>query len=422
MGESPVVTLVRIETAICQPLYAWEVTSKLDPPSTLVRPSSAHMITHRAIRRSHFASTLCEWYLVRPLFPVMAMSKLASAASACASVPSERNHKASSNQQEMFLAESIRTEPIFASTVPMRVPVQKKSRYHRYGKSTGMKAVGRSKAYSYSRRDQCQLIKEVWENVDDLAISHRCYKRMGLVHPPFHPIDIRPEIQPMSHSGPMYASLTSSHFVSSQQLFKEAGRKLRHRKVSLEDMRHRLQAFWKDMVRISWIHWFNETLAMSWVFFGDQTYVSYDEKPAWCYNTGIGYKPQVREIAAQPTSSRPQVEQFDEIPYRFQAREQPRRIHLGEFGTAFFNRGGQGIMPLHVHSVAEDICTSVPAGEDYESQVIYLDMHAAHVDPSVAELMESKGHVLFIHGGGMTPNEQINDTNLHQKFKKGYKK
>ena len=72
----------------------------------------------------------------------------------------------------MFLVETHLTVPIFACNVPGRVPVQKKSRYHRYGKSKGMKAASRSKAYSYSRRDQCQLLKEVWEDVEDPAISH----------------------------------------------------------------------------------------------------------------------------------------------------------------------------------------------------------------------------------------------------------
>ena len=77
---------------------------------------------------------------------------------------------------------------------------------------------------------------------------------------------------------------------------------------------------------------------------------------------------------------------------------------------------------MHVHSVAQDICTNVPASEDYESQVIYLDWHASHIEPSIAELIESREHAPSIHGGGMTGCEQTNDTNLHQQFKKGCKK
>ena len=55
-----------------------------------------------------------------------------------------------------------RTEPEYH--VHVRVPVQK-SRYHRYRKSTGMKAVGRSKAFWLLRRYQCQLLNEIWEGV-----------------------------------------------------------------------------------------------------------------------------------------------------------------------------------------------------------------------------------------------------------------
>ena len=40
------------------------------------------------------------------------------------------------------------------------------------------------------------------------------------------------------------------------------------------------------------------------------------------------------------------------------SREQPGRVGLGEIGFAIVNRGGQGILPMHVHSVAHDICTN----------------------------------------------------------------
>ena len=36
-----------------------------------------------------------------------------------------------------------------------------------------------------------------------------------------------PEFQAMSHTGPVYANLNSTHFVSAQQLIKEGGRKFR---------------------------------------------------------------------------------------------------------------------------------------------------------------------------------------------------
>ena len=54
-----------------------------------------------------------------------------------------------------------------------------------------------------------------------------------------------------------------------------------------------------------------------------------------------------------------------------------------------------------------------PAGEDYESQVVYVDSRSGLIDPAVAELIESRGHVLLRHGGGTTVDAQPNDTNLH---------
>ena len=54
--------------------------------------------------------------------------------------------------------------------------------------------------------------------------------------------------------------------------------------------------------------------------------------------------------------------------------------------------------------------------EDYESQVVCLDWYAAHRDPRVRDLIESRGHVLLLHGGGTTAFEQVNDTHLHASF------
>ena len=50
---------------------------------------------------------------------------------------------------------------------------------------------------------------------------------------------------------------------------------------------------------------------------------------------------------------------------------------------------------------------------DYESQVVCLDSCSAHIDPAVAELIESRGHVLLVHVGGTTIDEPPHDTNLH---------
>ena len=49
------------------------------------------------------------------------------------------------------------------------------------------------------------------------------------------------------------------------------------------------------------------------------------------------------------------------------------------------------------------------AGEDYEPQVVLLDSYAAHMDPAVAELLESRGYVLLLHGGGTTDYVRASD-------------
>ena len=63
-----------------------------------------------------------------------------------------------------------------------------------------------------------------------------------------------------------------------------------------------------------------------------------------------------------------------------------------------------------------------PAGEDYESQVICMDSHASHMDASFVELIESRGHVVLLHGGGLTGCVQINDTHMHQSVREEYER
>ena len=53
------------------------------------------------------------------------------------------------------------------------------------------------------------------------------------------------------------------------------------------------------------------------------------------------------------------------------------------------------------------------AEADGESIVVCLDWSVTHRDPAVVELIESKGHVLLLHGGGTTRYEQVIDTHLH---------
>ena len=50
------------------------------------------------------------------------------------------------------------------------------------------------------------------------------------------------------------------------------------------------------------------------------------------------------------------------------------------------------------------------AVEPEEAIVVCLDWYAAHRDPAVAKLIEDRGHVLLLHGGGTTAYEQVHDT------------
>jgi hypothetical protein len=49
-------------------------------------------------------------------------------------------------------------------------------------------------------------------------------------------------------------------------------------------------------------------------------------------------------------------------------------------------------------------------------------LHASHMDASVVELIESRGHVLLFHGGGTTGCVQINDTHMHQSVREEYER
>ena len=114
-------------------------------------------------------------------------------------------------------------------------------------------------------------------------------------------------------------------------------------------------------------------------------WVHWDEKPAWFNNTALGntysvegHDPELKEIEAH---SRPRFTvETTAMSCTYELLERTLR----------------------------------PAGEDYESQVVYVDIsRSGPIDPAVAELIESRGHVLLMHGGGTTVDAQPNDTNLH---------
>ena len=311
------------------------------------------------------------------------------------------------------------------NTRPKRVPVQKKSRYHRYGKSTGMKAVGRSKAFWFLRRHQRQLLKQVWEDVEGSAMSHKGYSRIW---------PLRPEIEPMSRTVPMYASSTRSHFVSPIPYLTEAGRESISRKVPSEQLRNRFQAYWKKMARISWIRFYNERHAMRKLWYGTLWWVHCPD------DAGFGYKPQQRAPAelqwAHPSSSRPRVSTFsvDEKPYFPgwwpRERHNPSRPKAGIFtvapggpsasvaniGVADSNRGSRSISPMHVRTLARDV------RRPSHTLVTVIDSYSPHMYTSVGVLFKGRGVVPLFHGGGTTAIHQVNDTDMHQRIAKVYKK
>ena len=67
--------------------------------------------------------------------------------------------------------------------------------------------------------------------------------------------------------------------------------------------------------------------------------------------------------------------------------------------------------PVHLYALSGPALS--PAGEDYEPQVVLLDACAAHMNPAVAEILESRAYVLLMHGGRTTAYSQPNDTNVH---------
>lgn len=168
-----------------------------------------------ATHRSQFAPTLCEW-CVQTVLLAMALSRHASASSASASVPTKNDHEAPSQQQKMLVPEAYRTEQCFDSIRPGLLIEQKKSRYHRYWKK------GRRR----SRREQWKTPKEVLEVGDDLAISHKGGQSTWRLPSLVDPFDARPEIQAISHSRPLYASLCCTHFTASLNHLEKADKAL----------------------------------------------------------------------------------------------------------------------------------------------------------------------------------------------------
>ena len=76
------------------------------------------------------------------------------------------------------------------------------------------------------------------------------------------------------------------------------------------------------------------------------------------------------------------------------AREQPGRIHLGKIGFAVVNRGGQGILPMHVHSVAQDICTNGTSKRRYNVVLLVVVPQKELQAWRAANILKSREHPL----------------------------
>ena len=212
------------------------------------------------------------------------------------------------------------------------------------------------------------------------------------------PLDERPQIQAMSHSQPMYAFLTGICSASSQQLFKETGRKFRHRRVSWEDM------------RMFWILWFNEALAMRWVFC-DETYVSYGEKSLVRENEA--HSEQRLAICPYVDSAR----QLPPVEVLFKAApnwRDWRGVHEDQAIPALIHVQTQCKGSYRALDMVDLLENNLPpCGSDYESRVVCVDSFGVHMDTAVAAVIESRGHIPLIHVGGTTGYQQVNDTHLH---------
>ena len=169
-------------------------------------------------------------------------------------------------------------------------------------------------------------------------------------------------------------------------------------------------------------------------------WVSWDQKPAWFNSIALdasssvsGYEPRVQEIEPHYNQRFTVCTCVDSAAMRHTAEPPPVGILFkGEpGGKVRRDLDADPDIPQWMHATtqckgsyrAEDMVElldkTLPVAEaDSESIVVVLDWIAAHREPSVVELIESKGHVLLLHGGGTTGYEQVNDTHLHAAFQK----
>ena len=199
---------------------------------------------------------------------------------------------------------------------------------------------------------------------------------------------------------------------------------VKHLKVSWAKLKKRVRVYLKNVfaLRFLWLKCHGPDKPMRWV--------SWDQKPAWFNNTAldstysvVGYEPLVREIEAhakQRMTICTCVDSGNPLPpvgVLFKAEPNGRvwrELHEDTAIPAWMHVQTQCKGSYRASDMVDLLeKTLPPRGHDYESQVICLDWFAAHRDPAVAAVIESRGHVLLLHGGGTTGYEQINDTHLH---------
>ena len=90
--------------------------------------------------------------------------------------------------------------------------------------------------------------------------------------------------------------------------------------------------------------------------------------------------------------------------YILPAREQPGRVPLRKIGFHPRNRGGQDILPMHVHSVALDVCTNGASKRRYNNVFLFVgpekELGAWRKEP-VKMLSKSTFGQVQRHGDGL---------------------
>ena len=87
-----------------------------------------------------------------------------------------------------------------------------------------------------------------------------------------------------------------------------------------------------------------------------------------------------------------------------------REINAPEWLQVQFQERGS----YRTEDVVEFLEWALPdATTPQEAMIVLLDWFAPHISEEVAGLIRRKGHVLLLHGGGVTGFEQVNASPLH---------